>query len=87
MFDLEKYNKILSILETEVKDNDSLTAHNVAKEVSVIYLKYTYSIPQPGIVARIDSLIDYISKAIPDCDRLLSELSEVRLHFTRLIAK
>lgn len=87
MFDLEKYSTILTILETEVKDNDALTAHNVAKEVSVIYLKYTYAIPQPGIVARMDSLIDYVNKTIPDCDRLLSELSEVRLHFTRLIAR
>ena len=86
MFDLEKYTRIMRVLEDEIKGLDIVTAHNIAKEISVIYLKYTYAIPQPGILGRLDSLIVYINKTLPNAENLVLEIADIRQQFSRLLS-
>ena len=48
MIDLNDYMTLLKILESEVKNVDQITASNIARELSAIYLKCTYFGPQRG---------------------------------------
>lgn len=74
MFELDDYTALMKVLENEVKIADPMTAWNIAREVSAIYVKATYAGPQVGTVARLHSMIDYINKTVPDYSNELSNL-------------
>lgn len=74
MLDLEDYTVLLKVLEREVKIADPITASNIARELSAIYLKSTYVGPQKGTADRLRSMIVYIQKTIPDYSEILSDL-------------
>lgn len=74
MLNLEDYTVLLKVLEREVKIADPMTASNVARELSAIYLKSTYTGPQKGTADRLRSMIVYIQKTVPDYSEVLSEL-------------
>lgn len=67
---LAQYASILETLENTVKKGDSVTAHNIAKELSVIYVKLTYEkltqVQRTRQKERLLSMVDYIIKVIPD---------------------
>lgn len=65
MISLKDYTELLRIIEIDIKDADPHTAYNVAKELSVIYLKCTYSISQPNLISRLTSLSGYLTKTCP----------------------
>lgn len=74
MLDLNDYTILLKVLEREVKIADPMTASNIARELSAIYLKSTYAGPQKGTVERLRSMITYIQRTIPDYSEVLSDL-------------
>ena len=74
MLDLNDYTILLKVLEREVKIADPMTASNIARELSAIYLKSTYAGPQNGTVERLRSMITYIQRTIPDYSEVLSDL-------------
>jgi hypothetical protein len=74
MLDLDDYIVLLKILERDVRNSDVITASNIARELSAIYLKSAYFGPQKGTVERLRSMITYIKKTIPDYSEILSEL-------------
>lgn len=74
MLDLNDYTILLKVLEHEVKNADPMTASNIARELSAIYLKSTYAGPQKGITERLRSMITYIQRTIPDYSEVLSDL-------------
>lgn len=67
---LAQYTSILETLETTVKKDDSVTAHNIARELSVIYVKLAYEKltkeQRERQRERLLSMVDYIIKVIPD---------------------
>lgn len=74
MLDLEDYVVLLKVLEREIKIADPITAHNLARELSAIYLKTNFAGPQKGVAERLGSMIVYIQKTIPDYSEVLTEL-------------
>lgn len=74
MLELNDYTILLKVLEREVKIADPMTASNIARELSAIYLKSTYAGPQKGTVERLRSMITYIQRTIPDYSEVLSDL-------------
>ncbi len=74
MLDLNDYTILLKVLEREVKIADPMTASNIARELSAIYLKSTYAGPQKGTPERLRSMITYIQRTIPDYSEVLSDL-------------
>lgn len=74
MLDLNDYTILLKVLEHEVKIADPMTASNIARELSAIYLKSTYAAPQKGTTERLRSMITYIQRTIPDYSDVLSNL-------------
>ncbi len=74
MLELNDYTILLKVLEREVKIADPMTASNIARELSAIYLKSTYAGPQKGTVERLCSMITYIQRTIPDYSEVLSDL-------------
>lgn len=74
MLELNDYTILLKVLEREVKIADPMTASNIARELSTIYLKSTYAGPQKGTVERLRSMITYIQRTIPDYSEVLSDL-------------
>ena len=74
MLDLNDYTVLLNVLEREVKIADPITASNIARELSAIYLKSTYVGPQNGTADRLRSMISYINKTIPDYSVVLADL-------------
>lgn len=74
MLSLDDYVVLLKVLEREVKIADPMTASNIARELSAIYLKSTYSGPQKGTADRLRSMIVYIQKTVPDYSEVLSGL-------------
>lgn len=67
---LEQYVSALEILENEIKEIDNIVAHNIVKELSVIYVKLSYeklSVDQKERqYSRLLSMVDYIMKVIPN---------------------
>ena len=74
MLDLNDYTILLKVLEREVKIADPMTASNLARELSAIYLKSTYAGPHKGTAERLRSMITYIQRTIPDYSEVLSDL-------------
>lgn len=74
MFELDDYTSLMRVLENEVKIADPLTAWNIARELSLIYVKTKYAGPQSGTIGRLRSMIDYIQKTVPDYSNELSNL-------------
>ena len=66
---LKEYTDLLEILEKDVKKDDAVTAYNLVKELSVIYLKLNYerlsSEQKTRQKDRLLSMVDYIITAIP----------------------
>lgn len=66
---LREYTDLLEILEKDVKKDDAVTAYNLVKELSVIYLKLNYerlsSEQKARQKDRLLSMVDYIITAIP----------------------
>ena len=71
MLHIEDYTTALKLLERDTKLYDPQTAYNIARELSAIYLKGAFDIPQQRVVERLTSLINYIIKTIPDNSELL----------------
>ncbi len=80
-FDLVQLLKIMSVLEGEIKSRDVTVAHNIAREISAIYLKHAYNIPIVNCVSRLNSLLDYIWKVLPDELELVLRITEIRDYF------
>lgn len=76
MFTLTDYTILLRILENEILIADPVTAHNLAKELSVIYVKTTYTGFQPATIDRLRSMMVYIKKTIPDYSDVLCGVLE-----------
>lgn len=66
---LKQYTLALQVLENEIRQVDPVTAYNIARELSVIYVKLNYDKVNPTIVkaqkSRLLSMVDYIMKTIP----------------------
>lgn len=75
---LEHYTNLLTILEREVKPHDSQTAYNLARELSILYVKLHYdegtAQNRVPIVNRLTSMISYIHKTIPDHTESLGDI-------------
>ncbi len=71
MLHFDDYVTALKLLERDTKLHDEQTAYNIARELSVIYLKDAFSVPQKGVIERLGSMINYINKTIPDNSELL----------------
>lgn len=71
MINLDDYVILLKVLEREVKPIDPTTAYNIARELSAIYLKFAYDIPMKGTIDRLQSLIAYIEKTVPNSSEIL----------------
>ncbi len=80
MLDLDDYVVLLKILEREIKIADPVTAHNIARELSAIYLKTNFTGPQKGVAERLGSMIVYINKTVPDYSEVLTELIQDIIH-------
>lgn len=80
MLDLDDYTVLLKVLEREVKIADPMTASNIARELSAIYLKCAYGGPQKGVADRLRSMIVYIQKTVPDYSEVLTGLLEDVIH-------
>lgn len=78
MFNLEKYTEILEIIDRTIRDSDPIVAHNIAKEISVFYLKYNYGVANPNVVNRIESLLKYIMQTVKDSEELISAIIDVQ---------
>ena len=74
----EKYTEILEIIDRTIKDSDPIVAHNIAKEISVFYLKYNYGVANPNVVNRIESLLKYIMQTVKDSEELISAIIDVQ---------
>lgn len=74
MLNIDDYTVLLKVLECEIKLADPLTAHNIARELSAIYLKTTYVGVQKGVPERLGSLINYIQNTIPDYSEVITGL-------------
>lgn len=66
---LEHYTNLLKILERDVKPEDPQTAFNLARELSVLYVKLHYDNEtaknRVPIVSRLTSMVTYIDRTIP----------------------
>lgn len=71
MLHLDDYVTALKLLERDTKLHDEQTAYNIARELSAIYLKGAFGVPQKGVAERLGSMITYINKTIPDNAELL----------------
>lgn len=66
MISLKEYTALLRLIEVDIKDSDPTTAHNLARELSVIYIKCAYGVSQPNLLDRLGSMVTYIQKSAPN---------------------
>ena len=64
MINLNEYVMLLRVLQWEIKQLDNEIAYNIARELSMIYLKPAFDIPAKGSIDRLESLGAYTKKAL-----------------------
>jgi len=78
MINLTEYTELLQQIDEEIKDTDPDTAYNVARELSVIYLKLAYTKTTTDFSGRLGSLGRYIEKTLPNqCEGVIGMLNDI----------
>jgi hypothetical protein len=78
MINLTEYTELLQQIDEEIKDADPETAYNVARELSVIYLKIAYTKNTTDFSGRLGSFVRYIEKTLPNkCQGVIGMLDDI----------
>lgn len=73
MIRFKDYSLIMKYIETEVKPEDGMAALNIAREFSILYVKAVYDKPPANLISRLESLITYVKKTLPESGELLAD--------------